>query len=166
MTSGPEKSDSDCFEYYTSPLGWTCGRFPALCSLQGIVHTVTTRKAPLLLALVDDPEHVELAMLHESGEGELRILNQFTEVFTVNTLAEKVKVAGQRIGLDVQIQELDNPRKELEEHYYNPAYTALKELGLKPHLLTDDVLTDMLLKVGSFKERINRDMIMPRVNWK
>ena len=63
MTSGPEKSDSDCFEYYTSHLGWTCGRFPALCSLQGIVHTVTTRKAPLLPARVDDPEHAGLALL-------------------------------------------------------------------------------------------------------
>lgn len=117
------------------------------------------------LNLLDTLQCVELAMLNPPAGGELRILNQFTETFSVNELAERVRHAGRAMGLDVQVQHLPNPRKEKEEHYYNPAHTGLLDLGLRPHLLTEDVVCDMLGRVGKCAGRVDREKIAPRVVW-
>lgn len=53
----------------------------------------------------------------------------------------------------------------MEEHYYNPTYTGLKELGLKPNYLTDDVLLHMLKIVIKFKEKINSHTIFKGIKW-
>ena len=106
-----------------------------------------------------------LALAHPPARGELRILNQFTETFTVIELAERVAAAGRSIGLDVRIRTIPNPRKEREQHYYNPAHTGLIELGLEPHFMTEEVLVEMLEKVQRHAERIDRSRILPRVRW-
>ena len=43
-----------------------------------------------------------------------------------------VRRAAGQLGIDVTIENLPNPRKELEEHYYNPTHTALLDIGLEP----------------------------------
>jgi UDP-sulfoquinovose synthase len=118
------------------------------------------------LNLKDTLQCVNLAMENPVKPGELRILNQFTEQFTVNQLAEKVQSAGKAMGLNVQVNSIDNPRKELEEHYYNAKHSGLLELGLKPHYMTDEVLTQMLEAVMHYREGIDRNKIEPRVRWK
>lgn len=118
------------------------------------------------LNLKDTLQCVELAMSNPVEQGDLRILNQFTEQFSVNELAEKVARVGKASGLDVEVKNIDNPRKEREEHYYNPAHSGLTELGLKPHYLTDDVVVDMLETVKRYSNRIDTRKVMPRVNWK
>jgi UDP-sulfoquinovose synthase len=60
---------------------------------------------------------------------------------------------------------VENPRKEAEEHYYNPAHQGLLELGLQPHYLTDEVLAEMLETVGRFKANIQEHKIIRRVKW-
>ena len=37
-----------------------------------------------------------------------------------------------------------NPRVEAEEHYYNAKHTRLMELGLQPHLLSDNLIDSLL----------------------
>ena len=108
---------------------------------------------------------VELAMLNPAGEGELRIFNQITETFTVNELAEMIKRVGTERGHQVEIKSIENPRVELEDHYYNPAYTGLKELGLKPHLLTAEVLHDMFERVELHADKIQMHKIFRGVKW-
>ena len=44
----------------------------------------------------------------------------------------------------VQIQSVPNPRVEAEEHYYNAQHTRLKELGLEPHLLGDNIIDSLV----------------------
>ncbi len=118
------------------------------------------------LNLNDTLQCIELAASNPAGKGELRILNQLTEVFSVNQLAEIVSRVGNRMGLQVQVKPIDNPRKELEEHYYNPAHSGLLELGLKPHYFTDEVASAMLQQVLRYKDHIDARKIMPRVRWK
>jgi len=67
-------------------------------------------------------------------------VNQVVEIFSFNQLAERVKAVGDKLGFRVDIAHVNNPRIEKEEHYYNPIFTRLLELGLKPHYLTDEVL--------------------------
>jgi UDP-sulfoquinovose synthase len=60
----------------------------------------------------------------------------------------------------------DNPREEMEEHYYNPAHHGLLELGLEPHFMTDDVVAAMIEAILPYRDRIAVDRILPRVRWR
>ena len=118
------------------------------------------------LNLRDTLQCVRLAAENPASEGELKIFNQLTETFSVNQVADKVQAVGNSMGLNVEVKSIPNPRKELEEHYYNPVHSGLKELGLEPHLMTDNVVAQMLERIIEAKDRIVADRIMPRVSWK
>ncbi|HVB17984.1 MAG TPA: NAD-dependent epimerase/dehydratase family protein [Stellaceae bacterium] len=117
------------------------------------------------LNLKDTLQCVRLAAEKPAAAGELRVFNQFTEQFSVNELAERVRRTGAAMGLPVAIKSIPNPRKEREEHYYNAAHSGLLELGLQPHLMTDEVLAAMLETIIPFRESIDPQKIMPRVSW-
>jgi UDP-sulfoquinovose synthase len=117
------------------------------------------------LNIRDTLQCVHLSEVSPAKAGELRIFNQIMETFTVNELAEKVATAGRGLGLEVEIKSIDNPRKELEEHYYNPTYQGLRELGVKPHYLTDEVMSGMLEQVLKHKENIKPQSIFRGVKW-
>jgi UDP-sulfoquinovose synthase len=117
------------------------------------------------LNLNDTLKCLELAVNNPAARGELRILNQFTETFTVKELAERIRKAGTKHGLNVKVQSIPNPRKEKEEHYYNPAHSGLIELGLQPTYMNDDVLCAMFEKVQKYRHRVDVSKIAPRVNW-
>ena len=118
------------------------------------------------LNIRDTLQCIALAAANPPAAGELRILNQFTETFTVNQLAERVQRVGTGLGLCVDVKNLVNPRKEMEEHYYNPTHRGLSELGLKPHLMTDDLVAAMLEQVLRHRNRIVVERILPRVRWR
>ena len=108
---------------------------------------------------------IRLSVENPADPGELRIFNQFVETFSVNDIAEKVSASGARIGLDVKVERLPNPRKEMEEHYYNPAHTGLLELGLEPHYLTDEVLDGMMQVILRYQNNIKAERIFRGVKW-
>jgi UDP-sulfoquinovose synthase len=118
------------------------------------------------LNIVDTLRCVELAVLHPAAAGDLRVFNQFTESFSIVELAELVRKAGAAAGLDVEITSVDNPRVELEEHYYNPAHTKLLDLGLRPHLLSAELVASMFSVIERFRDRVIRDHILPRDRWR
>ncbi len=117
------------------------------------------------LNIKDTLNCVRLSLENPADPGELRIFNQFTETFTVNELAEQVRRVGNQSGLKVEIRPVENPRKEAEEHYYNPAHTGLMELGLEPNYLTDEVLARMMEIVIRHKTGINTGAIFKGVKW-
>lgn len=118
------------------------------------------------LNIRDTLQCIALAAKQPPAAGELCILNQFTQTFSVNELAERVRRVGERLGLRVKLQNVDNPRKEQEEHYYNPVHQGLLNLGLKPHMMTDDVVAEMLEQVLRHREQIVVERILPRVRWR
>lgn len=152
--------------HYDDIFGTVVNRF-LVQTVAGIPLTVYGRGGQTrgYLNLNDTLQCVELAATHPSEPGQLRIFNQFTEQFTVNDLADTVKRAAHGLGIEVAVESIPNPRKELEEHYYNPRHSGLIELGLQPHYLTEKVLTDMLQRVLPYRDRIDRKRIMPRVRW-
>jgi UDP-sulfoquinovose synthase len=97
--------------------------------------------------------------------GELRIFNQIMETFSVNQLAELTQKVGNGMGFNVEIKSLENPRKEAEEHYYNPTYQGLIDLGVQPHYLTTEVMTGMFALVAEHKENIRKEVIFRGVRW-
>lgn len=118
------------------------------------------------LNIKDTLNCVRLSLENPAKKGELRIFNQFTEAFTVKELAARVQQVGNHLGLNVEIKPVENPRKEAEEHYYNPAHTGLLELGLNPHYLTDEVLEEMFKIVERYRDRINEKAIFRNIKWK
>lgn len=117
------------------------------------------------LNIVDTLKCVSLALDNPAEKGELRIFNQFTETFSVNQLADKVRKVGSDLGINVQINNIENPRKELEDHYYNPAHSGLTELGLEPELLTDEVLGRLMELIIRHKDKIDENVIFRGVKW-
>lgn len=117
------------------------------------------------LNIKDTLQCVELAINNPAAEGELRILNQFTEQFSVNELARKVREAAAAKGIDVSINSIDNPRKEAEDHYYNAKHHGLIDLGLKPHFMSQEVLSGMIDVVKKYQNRIDVKKIFPRIKW-
>ena len=117
------------------------------------------------LNLRDTLQCINLALESPVDAGELRILNQFTELFSVNDLAEKISEVAIKMKLKPKIEHLDNPRKELEDHYYNVKHRGLLDLGLKPNLLTEEEIESMLNEVMSWKAQIDESKILPRVRW-
>jgi len=152
--------------HYDDIFGTVVNRF-LIQAVAGVPLTVYGKGGQIrgYLNLKDTLQCVELALNNPVDQGDMRILNQFTEQFSVNELAERVSRVGNSMGLNVQVKSIDNPRKELEEHYYNAAHSGLLELGLKPHYMTDDVLAEMLEQVIRCKSNIDERKIMPRVKW-
>jgi UDP-sulfoquinovose synthase len=118
------------------------------------------------LNIVDTLECVELAVTHPAERGEFRVFNQFTESFSIVELAELVQKAGAEYGLDVEIAPVPNPRVELEDHYYNAAHTKLLDLGLRPHLLSTELVESMFSVIERFADRVIVDHILPRDRWR
>lgn len=117
------------------------------------------------LNIKDTINCVRLALENPPEAGELKIYNQFTETFSVTELADMIQGAGNKLGIDVEVQHMDNPRTELEEHYYNPAHTGLLELGLEPNYLSEDVLAQMMERVVLRRKHIDEKKIFMKVKW-
>jgi len=117
------------------------------------------------LNLKDTLQCVHKSEQTPAKQGELRIFNQMMETFSANDLAEKTTRVGQSLGYDVQIEHLENPRKEMEEHYYNPTYQGLIEIGVEPHYLTDEVMAEIFRSVAQYKDQIRKDIIFRGIKW-
>jgi len=117
------------------------------------------------LNIKDTIQCVHVAENHPAKSGELKIFNQIMETFSVTELAEMTKKVGIKLGYDVRIKNLSNPRKEAESHYYNPIYSGLKQLGVEPNFLTDDLLSSIFKVVGEHKDNIRRDVIFKGISW-
>ena len=118
------------------------------------------------LNIVDTLQCVELAATHPAEPGEFRVFNQFTEQFSVNQLADLVQSAGREYGLEISVDHVDNPRVEMEEHYYNAKHTALLDLGLKPHYLSETLIESMFSVIERHKDRVITTAIMPKTRWR
>lgn len=165
-----DEADSDprlCPNFhYDDIFGTLINRF-LVQAVAGVPLTVYGKGGQIrgYLNLRDTLQCVRLAAENPAKKGELRIFNQLTENFSVNEAANKIKGVGDSMGLNVQIKPIPNPRKEKEEHYYNPVNSGLNELGLKPHYMTDEVIAGMLERVIANKDNIVNERIMPRVKW-
>jgi UDP-sulfoquinovose synthase len=118
------------------------------------------------LNIRDTIQCVRLAIENPAVGGEFRVLNQFTEVFSVGELAEIVANAARHLGYEPTIDHIVNPRVEAEEHYYNPRNDALLALGLKPRMLSEELVESMLAKIAESAHRIDAETIMPQVQWR
>ena len=152
--------------HYDEVFGTALNRF-CVQAVAGIPLTVygSGGQTRGFLNIRDTLRCVELSLLNRPPAGEYRVFNQFTETFNVLELAQMVKAQAGKLGLEVAIEHLKNPRVEAEQHYYHPTHRKLIELGLQPRLLSDGLLGSMVKRVQAHAARIKRDIILPRVTW-
>jgi UDP-sulfoquinovose synthase len=117
------------------------------------------------LDIRDTVRCIEIAIANPAQPGEFRVFNQFTELFSIGDLAMMVKKAGNAMGLNVDINHIDNPRVEKEEHYFNAKNTKLLDLGLQPHFLSDSLLDSLLNFAVKYQKRVDHKQILPKVSW-
>jgi UDP-sulfoquinovose synthase len=118
------------------------------------------------LDIRDTVRCIELAIATPAEPGKFRVFNQFTELFSVEDLALMVQKASQTMGLKVDVNYLENPRVELEQHYFNAKNTKLLDLGLQPHYLSDALLDSLLNFAIKYRDRVDASQILPKVSWK
>jgi UDP-sulfoquinovose synthase len=118
------------------------------------------------LDIRDTVRCIEIACLNPADRGECRVFNQFTEQFSVLDLARMVQAAGEKMGLAVEVDHLQNPRVEAEQHYYNAKHSKLIDLGLKPHLLSDSLLDSLMNIAVKYRNRIDSSLMLPQVDWR
>lgn len=152
---------------YDGVFGTALNRF---CIQAAIAHPLTVYgqggQTRGFLDIRDTVRCVELAIANPAEAGEFRVFNQFTEQFSVGELATMVKKAGNAIGLNVEINHLDNPRVEKEEHYFNAKNTNLLSLGLQPHFLSEALLDSLLHFAVKYQNRVDKNQILPKVSWR
>jgi len=120
------------------------------------------------IALRDSMQCLAIAAENPPAEGEYRVFNQFDECYSVNELAgHVVKVAGE-FGIDAKVWNIDNPRVEAEEHYYNPDRERLPALGFRPTNDIDDELRLTIPRLMKYGKRIEavKESILPKIKWR
>jgi len=141
------------------------------CAEAVIGHPITPfgkgRQKRGFLPVRDSMQCMTLAITNPPEKGEYRVFNQFEEVYDITELANKVRKIGGEFGLDVKVRNLDNPRMEMEEHYYNPDHQHLLDLGYKPTHDMEAELRIMLKDLVAHKKRIlkYRDVLIPDIRW-
>ena len=115
------------------------------------------------LDIRDTVECVRLACENPAKAGEFRVFNQATEQFSLDELA---KLVANSYPGGVEVEHIDNPRVELENHYYQFTHTALESLGLVPHLLGDTLLEQMYGVIERHRDRVDLDLLQPTVRWR
>ena len=120
------------------------------------------------ISLRDSIQCLKLAVENPPDEGEYLVFNQFDEAYSIIEIAEKVKKVGDKLGFEVEIEHIENPRIEEENvSYYNPVHEKLYTLGFKPKHTMDEVLNEIIADLTKYKNRIleKKDKISPSVRW-
>ena len=117
------------------------------------------------LNIRDTVRCVELAVRNPAQAGEYRVFNQYTQIFSVEQLANKVQTVGTEMGLDVQAAHLPNPRTEKAQHHYSTQNANLRALGLEPTLLSDETVAELITAAKRYAKHVDQSVIDPSITW-
>ena len=80
-------------------------------------------------------------------------------------MADLVIKASSDLKIKATKKNIANPRKEMEEHYYNPKNTSLISLGLKPIEFNLETIKKNIKIVEKYKSNIDQNYFNPTVKW-
>lgn len=141
------------------------------CSQAVIGHNLTVYgqggQTRGFLALEDSIQCISILIENPPNEENYRVVNQFDEQYSVTELARKVKKIGDGLGLKVNIENIENPRKEKEIHYYKADHQKLKDLGFRATRSIDEEIEYILQDLTPHRDRIieNQNSIVKQIKW-
>ena len=166
VTGNETESELTRFDY-DEYFGTAINRF---CAQAIINHPLTVygkgNQTRGFLPLKDSIQCLTIVLENPPEAGEYRTLNQFENTYMINDLADVVCSASRGMGLNPSIEHIENPRFELEDHYYNPAHQKLFDLGYKP---TKDIwgeIANLLSDILPYKDRVKPGVIKPVTKWR
>src|SRR2546429_701726 len=149
---------------YDAVFGTVLNRFVILAALgQPLTVYGDGGQTRGIIDIRDTAECIRLAAENPPERGEFPVFNQMTESMSVREIAKLVADLHPNV---VAVEHLDNPRVEAEAHYYKVAHTGLLELGLRPHLLSDTLLTSLYAIADRYKHRADPAALRPAVRWR
>ena len=119
------------------------------------------------MSLKDSMKCLSLIIENPPEDGQYRVFNQFEGIYDVTEVAYMVQEAASELDLKVDIINMENPRKEQEEHYYNPDRKLLLDLGYEPTHDLKKELEGMLKLLLKYRNRIKmkNQVLIPDVRW-
>lgn len=119
------------------------------------------------LPLADSMQCLRLTVENPPENGEYRVFNQFENAYSITELARMVQEVAATIGLDVEIRRYDNPRTEMEDHYYQPDRQHLLDLGYQPTREIKSVMKQIMLDLIDHRDRIeaHKNVLIPDIRW-
>jgi UDP-sulfoquinovose synthase len=153
---------------FDSYFGTAINRF---CSQATIGHPITVYGAGQqtrgFLPLRDSLQCIALALENPPAKGEYRVLNQFESCYQLLHLAHLVQKAAHNVGIEAEVITYDNPRHELNDHYFNPDRERLIGLGYQP---TRDIAGEielLLCDLLQVRDRIlaKQHILIPEIRW-
>ena len=118
------------------------------------------------LNIIDTLKCVDLAVNNPPKEGEYRVFNQFTDFLSLVEMSNKIKNFAKQNNIKAETINVENPRIEDENHYYNPKNTSLLSLGLRPIKFDNNQIENIFKIVKANLDRINQDTLDPNIKWK
>ena len=78
-----------------------------------------------------------------------------------------VRAVAADIGIAAEIRQYENPRAEMEEHFYQPDRQRLVDLGYQPTANIKAVMKEMMLDLLENRDRIeaHADVLIPDIRW-
>lgn len=104
---------------------------------------------------------IELVIKKPPGKGDFRVIHQLTETHRVGEIAKEIQKLTK-----CKIEELPNPRIEMQNHEFDFEARKLQTLGLKTIPLLEDELPKILELARKYKDRIRKEVIMPKTKWR
>ena len=153
--------------YYDEIFGTVINRF----LVQAIIgHPLTIygngSQQRTFLNLKDVIQCLDLVIKHPPCVGEMEIINQFSEVYSIHNLVKVIKHAAHYFDLDIKTENKENLRQEKSVHHFWPRKNRLDDWGLKPHYLDTDAIKEMFEILFPYKDQINEDIIYKGIKWK
>lgn len=152
---------------YDESFGTAINRFcaQAICNFPLTVYG-KGQQTRGFLPLKDSLQCLTIVIENPPETGTYRTLNQFENIYTINSLAQMVIEGAKANDIAATIDSIPNPRKEAEEHYYNPAHQELFNLGYKPTTNIQSEINQLIFNLLPYKERINPSTIYPEILWR
>jgi UDP-sulfoquinovose synthase len=116
-----------------------------------------------IIEIRDTVRCIQLACENPADRGEFRVFNQITEFMSLQQIADTIVAASPDA---VQVEHVDNPRVELENHHYNVVHTGLVGLGLEPHLLSDTLIESLFEITKRYAHRVRAEAMLPTIEWR
>ena len=123
------------------------------------------------IALEDAMQCMTRLISHPPKPGQYGVVNQLAGYYSMIDLAHTVaKIGSEEFGLTVNIERVEDPRVEAEEHPYEPVYRNLYDVfGFKERVTLEEEIRRMfqLLTKPHVKARIEekKHLILPKTWW-
>jgi UDP-sulfoquinovose synthase len=149
---------------YDSDYGTVLNRF-IIQSAIGYPLTVygTGGQTRAFININDSMKCIQLALENPPKRGDrVEIFNQMTETHRLTDLTKMI----QKANPDTEISFIDNPRNELAENDLKVENKKFLNLGLKPILLDEENISELIELCRDYKSRINMEIVKPISFWK